>query len=234
MKYVFIGGGNNGHTRSDGTKTPYETKIIDQYIVNLCENSCPHLLFIGHANKEYERTYFKQIKNNFDNCECQILKLQFLKNKDKTKDMLNWADIIYIAGGNSKILLDNWYQYGFDKLLEEIKPSNKILVGLSAGANVFFKYFNSDCEYNSTGEYTILEGLNYFNYLFTPHSDLEGRIESNKEFLKKHDIKALCLSKSSAIIINKDIIDIIMENKEAFVKEQYYLNNKYYFNDLHI
>ena len=29
MNLVLIGGGNNGHTRSDGTKTPYELKEID-------------------------------------------------------------------------------------------------------------------------------------------------------------------------------------------------------------
>ena len=115
-----------------------------------------------------------------------------------------------------------------------LSSSNKILAGISAGANVFFKYFNSDCDFKETNQYTILPGLNYFNYLFTPHSDLEGRIESNQEFLKNHDVKALCLSKSSALVINNDKMDIIMEdNCQAFVKEQYYKNNKYYIKDLH-
>ena len=31
MNLVIIGGGNNGHIRSDGTKTPYEQKEIDDY-----------------------------------------------------------------------------------------------------------------------------------------------------------------------------------------------------------
>ena len=46
MKYVFIGGGNNGHTRSDGVKTPYETPLIDKYIVKLSNKENPNLLFI--------------------------------------------------------------------------------------------------------------------------------------------------------------------------------------------
>ena len=35
MNLVIIGGGNNGHVRSDGVKTPYEQKEIDDYISTL-------------------------------------------------------------------------------------------------------------------------------------------------------------------------------------------------------
>ena len=44
MNLVIIGGGNNGHVRSDGVKTPYEQKEIDDYISTLTNDK--KLLFI--------------------------------------------------------------------------------------------------------------------------------------------------------------------------------------------
>ena len=46
-KIVAIGGGENGHIRSNGTYTTYETKNIDKEIVALTGKENPNFLLIA-------------------------------------------------------------------------------------------------------------------------------------------------------------------------------------------
>lgn len=229
MNLVLIGGGNNGHTRSDGTKTPYELKEIDEYINSLTDDK--KLLFIGHANKEFERTYLKTIKEIYEpfGFECKILKLNFIKNPDKCRELLDWASVIYIGGGNTSLMLDKWKEYNFDKLFLSY-IDKKIIVGTSAGSCIFFKKFNTDSFLKDTGEYKIIGGLDIVPCMFTPHANLIERLTINKEFLKDKDYINLSLSKSIAIHINDDNYKIIKASCDInpYMTKDYYINNKYY------
>ena len=49
---VAIGGGENGHTKKDGTITPYETGPIDSEIIGLTGIARPNFLFLAHASGE--------------------------------------------------------------------------------------------------------------------------------------------------------------------------------------
>ena len=228
MNLVLIGGGNNGHTRSDGTKTPYELKEIDLYINSLTNDK--KLLFIGHANKEFERTYLKTIKEIYEpmGFECKIMKLNFIKNPDKCRELLDWSSVIYIGGGNTSLMLDKWKEYDFDKLFLTY-IDKKIIVGVSAGSCIFFKKFNTDSFLKDTGEYRIIDGLNIIPCMFTPHADLIERLSINKEYLKDKDYVNLSLSKSIAIHIKDDNYEIIKASCDInpFMNINYYLNNKY-------
>ena len=228
MNLVLIGGGNNGHTRSDGTKTPYELAEIDFYINSLTNDK--KLLFIGHANKEFERTYLKTIKEIYEpfGFECKILKLNFIKNPDKCRELLDWASVIYIGGGNTSLMLDKWKEYGFDKLFLSYLDS-KIIVGVSAGSCIFFKKFNTDSFLKDTGEYKIIDGLNIIPCMFTPHADLIERLSINKDYLKDKDYINISLSKSIALHINDDNYKLIKASCDInpYMNINYYINNKY-------
>ena len=228
MNLVLIGGGNNGHTRSDGTKTPYELKEIDEYINSITTDK--KLLFIGHACKEFERTYLKTLKEIYEpfGFECKIMKLNFIKNLDKCRELLDWASVIYIGGGNTKIMLDKWKEYNFDKLFLEYLDK-KIIVGTSAGACIFFKEFNTDSFLKDTGEYKVIGGLNIIPCMFTPHADHTERLNVTEEYLKDKDYINIALSKSMAIHINNDNYKLIDANCDIkpFANKNYYLNNKY-------
>ena len=208
MKLVLIGGGNNGHTRSDGTKTPYELKEIDEFISNLTADK--KLLFIGHANKEFERTYLKTIKAIYEplGFECKIMQLNFIKNLDKCKELLDWSSIIYIGGGNTKVMLDKWKEYHFDKLLLSYLDK-KIIVGISAGACIFFDKFNTDSYLKETGEYKIIDGLGVIHALMTPHANEKARMEVTNNYVKKHNITNLAFSKSIALYIKDDRYQVV-------------------------
>lgn len=229
MNLLFIGGGNNGHTRSDGTKTPYDLKEIDQYVNTLTNNK--KLLFIGHANKQFERTYFKTIKEIYEpfGFECKIMKLNFIKNLDKCKELMDWATVIYIGGGNTKLMLDKWHEYNFDNLFKSYLDK-KIIVGISAGACIIFKKFNTDVYLEETGEYRIIDGLDIIPCMFTPHAHHSERLLINKDYLKDKDYVNIALSKSMAIHIKDDKYKLISASNDEvipFASKQYYLKNKY-------
>ena len=228
MNLVIIGGGNNGHVRSDGVKTPYEQKEIDDYISTLTNDK--KLLFIGHACKEYERAFLKTLKTIYEpkGFECKIMKLNFIKNLDKCKELMDWASIIYIGGGNTNIMLSKWHEYGFDKLFLSYLDK-KIIVGTSAGACIFFKDFNTDSFLNDTGEYKVIDGLNIIPCMFTPHADHTERLSVTEDYLKDKDYINISLSKSMALHINDDNYELIKASCDInpFMNINYYLNNKY-------
>jgi dipeptidase E len=224
MNLVLIGGGNNGHTRSDGTKTPYELKEIDEYVSTLTNEK--RLLFIGHANKEFERTYFKTIKEIYEplGFECKIMKLNFIKNQDKCRELLDWSSIIYIGGGNTKVMLDKWKDYNFTELFLSYLDK-KIIVGISAGACIFFKKFNTDSFLQETGEYKIIDGLNVIPYMMTPHANDLERLKVTNDYIKDNNIINLSFSKSIALHIKDDNYKIIkckLDDFKPFLK----VNNK--------
>ena len=48
-KIVAIGGGENGRILEDGSRTLYETQLMDEEIIKLSNKKNPNFLFIDHA-----------------------------------------------------------------------------------------------------------------------------------------------------------------------------------------
>ena len=124
-KIVAIGGGGNGRIKSDGTQSPYETREIDSEIIRLTGKKKPNFLFIGHAQIEpsQEQGYFntmKAIYGDIFGCECKTIKKSELKTDiNKAQELVNWADIIYKGGGDTKGMVELWVETGFDKILRD-------------------------------------------------------------------------------------------------------------------
>ena len=62
---VAIGGDENGRVLSNGKKTIYDTKIIDEEIVALTNKKNPNFLFIAHAmsfSLDIEENYYKTME----------------------------------------------------------------------------------------------------------------------------------------------------------------------------
>lgn len=117
-KIVAIGGGENGRIKSDGIYSPYETKQIDIEIIDLTGKKHPNFLFLGHSQNDInsEESYFHVMQNIYGNilgCKCQTIKKYDLKdNIYKVQQLINWADIIYEGGGDTKGMLELWLETG--------------------------------------------------------------------------------------------------------------------------
>ena len=214
-KLIAIGGGENGRLLEDGTKSKYETRLMDEEIVRLTNKKNPNYLFIVHAmsfSEEIEDSYYntmKKIYGDMFGCNCKCLKAKDLTNIDYVKELVDWADIIYEGGGDTRLMLDLWKKTDFDKLLKDAWYNGKVICGISAGAVCWFNSCNSDTE---DGGFESINCLDWFDLYVTPHADEDGRYESSKNQLKDSKKIGIMLSNCSAIEIIDDEYRIISEN----------------------
>lgn len=245
-KIVAIGGGQNGRIDTNGKKAPYETREIDYEIIKLTGKERPNFLFLGHAQIEEsnEKSYFdimKKIYGDLFRCECKIIKkLELTTNFSKVKKLVDWADIIYEGGGDTKGMLETWFQTGFDQLLKEAWINGKVMCGISAGANCWFKTCSSDSLKiqlkNNNAPMINVDGLNFINSFFTPHCDIVdeniNRLEHMKQSLKGKELIGLGISNCCAIEIIEDKYRLLKTDAsnygiEAYGIKAYWYKNKY-------
>lgn len=124
-----------------------ETLSLDQLIVDSTGKIHPNALFIPTASDDsldywdiFQRIYKERL-----GCQTDVLYLvREHPAFDAIRQKIAWADLIYVGGGNTRTMLALWRRLGVDRLLEDAAQRGTILSGLSAGANCWFKYANSD------------------------------------------------------------------------------------------
>ncbi len=219
-KIVAIGGGKNGRKNDDGTFDPYETGPMDKEIIKLTEKDKPNLLFIAHSQstEEAQDKYFVTMKNVYGGkygCECKHLKSKDLVDFNKVSELIDWADIIYEGGGNTLDMIALWKETGFDKVLRKAWEDGKVMCGVSAGANCWFKECSSDSLQIKYGKDQPLIGVDCIGLvdgLFVPHCDEPGRAENVKDLLKKSSQIGLSISNCCALEIIDNEYRLITSN----------------------
>lgn len=155
-KMFCIGGG-------DLRKDNKNMKYIHNDLINFSGITAPRILFIPTASND-SVSYFKILSTHFRaefNLKIDVLYLT--DNNYKTK--IHSTDIVYVGGGNTKLLLDEWVQKGIDKILLNAAKKDIIMSGISAGAICWFE----KCLANSGHKKEVLEGLGLIKGLGVPH-----------------------------------------------------------------
>ena len=238
-KIVAIGGGENGRPLADGTRKPYEIEKQDREIIRLTGKEKPNFLFIGHSQVlENQEGYYQVIKEAYEKrygCNCKDLKSDKLKDKEYVKELVDWADIIYEGGGNTLDMIKLWKETGFDETLRKAWENGKVMCGVSAGANCWFKECSSDSlriKFGPDQPLIIMDCLGFVDGLFVPHCDEPGRRESVKELLEGKNQIGLLMSNCTALEIVDDKYRLITSdasyhNIEAYGLKTYWENGKY-------
>ena len=225
-KFVLIGGGENGWR---GTK--YETESIDRAIVGLTQKERPNYLLIAFAS-DIPELYFEimhKIYNDFFGCNTDYLTYTDLEDSKRINEKIQWADIIYVGGGNTLRLMKILRKKYIDRYLYEAYKQNKVLCGVSAGAICWCDFGNSASIVSKYNQYIKVRGLGYIHLLLCPHYDVDMR---RKGSLKKmmestYRIPALALDNGAAIKIVDDEFCIITSKKNAKAVKYYWKNNIY-------
>lgn len=233
-KIVAIGGGGNGFNH------PYELENQDKEIIRLTGKEHPNFLLIAHSQPlENQEGYFQvmvDIYNKMYGCECRDLKSDKLTDKKYVKEIIDWADIIFEGGGNTLDMIKLWKETGFDILLREAWENGKVMCGVSAGANCWFKECSSDSlqiKYGKDQPLIGVECLGFVDGLFVPHCDAPGRLENAKDLLKESDQIGLLISSCTALEIVDDQYRLITSDAsnygiEAYGIKSYWENNEYF------
>lgn len=215
-KIVAIGGGEIGRP---GYKI--ETTKIDREIIRLSGKKHPQVLFLPTASNDNELYWetFKKYYGSKLGCKTEVLYL--IKEKlrhTQIKNKILSADIIYVGGGNTLKMLKVWRKLKVDKLLQQAWKKGLVLSGLSAGANCWFKYCNSDSlKFKAKrNPFIRIKGLDFINLLLCPHYDKEElRRPSLHKMMKKTPGIALALDNCVAIEIIADKYRLITSKPKA-------------------
>ena len=238
-KIVAIGGGENGRLSSDGVRLPYELENQDKEIIKLTGKEHPNFLLIAHSQPlERQESYFQvmvDIYNKMYGCPCKDLKSDKLTDKEYVKDLIDWADIIFEGGGNTLDMIKLWKDTGFDKVLEKAWESGKVMCGVSAGANCWFKECSSDSlkiKFGIDQPLIGMECLGFVDGLFVPHCDAPGRRENVKDLLKTSNEIGISISNCAALEIVDDQYRLITSDAsyhgiKAYGLKSYWENGEY-------
>ena len=245
-KIVAIGGGESGRIKSNGSKTPYETQNIDAEIVKLTNKSNPNFLLLAHAQPlGQQQGYFDCIEPNYSRlgCNCKLLTSDKLIDIEYVKELLNWADIIYEGGGDTMTMIKLWQKTGFDKELKNAYESGKVMCGLSAGANCWFKLCSTDSLrtlYGDDKPLVSMECLGFVDGLFVPHCDEKDRLQSVKEILQQQPgTIGIAMSNCAALEILDDKYKILIgdaseRNLTPYGLKLYWNKGKYFEHKLEV
>ena len=222
-KIIAIGGGQIGET-INGIKQPYETKRIDEEIINVSGCSKAKMLFIGLADPAYSIEYFDYFKHAFEkryNCICRNLDFRCLSNHQIVDELFDWSNIIYVGGGNTYTLINLLKKYNIDKKLLDAYNQGKVMSGISAGGMCWFKYGNS---VNPSNRKTLIKQpcLGFESLVFAPHCDeINGHFENVENLILNENLVGVSLSNCCALEIIDDKYRFISSYSDRYKVEPF-------------
>lgn len=230
-KIVAIGGyGKDDH--------PADIKGINAKLIELSGKRKPKFLFIPTASDDSPR-YIKKIQDVFaQNLGCEVQHL-LLYSEDRPKKLfqekIEWADIIYVGGGNTLKMMNLWRRLGVDTALKKAYLAGKVLCGVSAGSICWFDYGVSDSRQFRNPErndYIRVSGLGFIPALNNPHHqsgnwDKGHRTYGMKHILKRHGGFALAVPDMCALAFIGDEIQVLKDSKQAGAYKTYFQGSQY-------
>lgn len=139
---------------------------------------------------------------------------KYFDNKSALQDDLAEYGAVWVAGGNSFVLLRAMHQSGFAEVAKKrVKDGTLVYGGFSAGAAVItptlkgVELVDNAAEvppnYNPT---TIWEGLNLYDYSIAPHYDSDHpeskAVDDVVAYFKEHDMPYKTLRDGEVIVVN--------------------------------
>jgi dipeptidase E len=171
--------------------------------------------FVENASDPYpEHPWTQKDKDSLINNAFQVKEIDIRNiQSSELRNQINDADVIFIAGGNTAYLFQIAQQSGLYEIIRELKDSDKIFVGSSAGSilagpSVEPIYESDKKELAELGHdinLTNLDGIGLVDFIVLPHTNKE----SYKKEFEEHVIpnfgdgfKFKMLTDDEALIIN--------------------------------
>jgi len=213
MKRIFaIGGGEIGK---------FETLEIDRKIVESTKKEKPRALFIPTASGEADGYVesFEKVYGTTLGCEIDtLLLLGGETTVEQAKDKILSADLVYVGGGNTQMMIDIWKKYEVDQVLKLAYETGTIMSGVSAGSICWFESGHSDSfafEGNSEWSYTRVEGTGILKGMHCPHYNEDKREEDFAAMITKYSETGIAVENNCAIEFTEDKYKIHRSEKTA-------------------
>lgn len=135
------------------------------------------------------------------------------KTKNKVRETLLKADIIFVAGGNTFYLLEKMQKSGFDKVLKEFEKSDKIYIGSSAGSIVLGPTLEpiESLDHPEKARLNSSKALGLVGFIIIPHYEREKYVTRHKEILKKFSkkYKLITLTDEQMVVVDAKGYEVV-------------------------
>ncbi len=226
-KIVTIGGGSHKGNHH-----------INKEIVKLTGKKKPKLLFIPTASSD-EPAYVEVIEKTFRALGCTVKNLLLLSkeySKKELSEIIMEADIIYVGGGNTLMMMGKWKRLGVDKLLKKAWQKGAVLCGTSAGSICWYESGHSDSTYYynpKKWDYIRVRCLNFLPFIHCPHYDSQTgskkRKNDFKRMMKKYPGQiAIACDENVAVEYLDDKFRVLSNQKTANAYRVYWKRGKFY------
>ncbi len=229
QKIVAIGGGKLGWGPAKSEVTP-----ISREIIRLSNKKNPRLLFLPTATSD-DPAYVRTVRNHFGRkMGCRVDTLFLIKEKPSRAEIsrkILSADIVYVGGGNTLLMMNRWKKLGVDKVLGKAHRLGKVLCGPSAGAICWFRQGNSDSRKFRKPKAKLIKvtGLGFIDALACPHYDVEKeRKPELKEMMKMAPGVAIAMDNCAALEVVGEKARVIASKPDANVYRVYWSGGKYH------
>lgn len=195
-RLVCIGGGEiRNHT----------TLEVDTFIASLAKNPDKrnYALFIptaSHDSKPYFNSFRKTYTSKLD-CKVDVaITTKGEMSMEHIAEKFAKADIIYVGGGDTAYMLEEWKKSGLDKMILDAYDRGVVICGLSAGAICWFEKAHSDYKKmaDESEEYVVIDGLGLIEGVCVPHFSEEDRILSWERMKNDWD-RAICIENDCGV-----------------------------------
>lgn len=197
VKKIFIPIGG-GEIRNK-TTAPIDKYITDLARSRITDGHRPYALFFptaSHDSNPYFNSFRKTYTSLFDVKSDIAILTKGLMTIDHIREKIEKADIIYVGGGDTLYLIEEWKKAGVDKMVWDAYERGAILAGLSAGAICWFDDIYTDSLVE--GEYCPAKGMGKFPFAATPHYNT--RSEYDKVFMKEGYPLAYAIEDDAALL----------------------------------
>ena len=150
-------------------------------LIALTGKENPHVLYIGMAGTD-EGAGFSGVQSDF--CGWRGCTADYLKTSDlgtgEDERKIRSADIIYVGGGSSVMLLGRLKRYGTDTYIRQAIAQGTVAGGSSAGAICFGAYGTS-----GVGDQWFINvaGVGGVDMIVCPHGEDSSRVDAMKQQL---------------------------------------------------
>ena len=204
------------------------TLAIDEYIAALAKaraGDCrANALFIPTASHDfmpYYNTFHKVYTGVFDIKTDVALTVFKEPDLEKLKQKFEKADMIYVGGGDTVFMIEEWKKSGLLALLEDAYRRGVVIAGLSAGAICWFSdmYTDSAAALGDNGEkYAEFSGLGWINGIISPHYG--ARMVDFDKIVCYNYARAYGIEDNSAIVIeNGEVVGSLSSGGKAWLLE---------------
>ena len=199
-RIVAIGGGD---------LREHSTLKIDEYLASLAKAHAgekrANALFLPTASHDfmpYYNTFHKVYTGLFDIKTDVALSVFKEVDIEKMKGKFEKADLIYVGGGDTVFMIEQWKKTGLLPLIKDAYERGVVIAGLSAGAICWFSDIYTDSLKTEDGaQYAMFEGLGWIKGIISPHYN--ARMLDFDKIVCYNDCCAYGIEDDAALIIEE-------------------------------